>query len=148
MTEYSVILQCHTVANGWFVSWIVTVLDLSNNIRYCWMVINYRRHTKIEYICTSICLSWMVQILRRTIQISVFKGVLGVEPLVSIFPPPAIECGWLSSPTNGHVRVSSATYGSVAMYGCDDHYLLYGDQYRQCQADGLWSGARPDCISE
>ena len=32
MTEYPVIRQCHTAANGWLVGSIVTVSDLSDNV--------------------------------------------------------------------------------------------------------------------
>lgn len=40
------------------------------------------------------------------------------------------------------------TFGSVAYHSCDDEFLLCGSENRTCQANGLWSGSLPDCISE
>lgn len=56
-----------------------------------------------------------------------------------------IDCGPVSSPTNGFVFYDSSTEGSVAIYSCDTGYTLTGDPERTCQADGQWSGAAPIC---
>ena len=59
-----------------------------------------------------------------------------------------IDCGGLSSPTNGEVTVSTTTFGSTANYTCDTGNDLVGDTTRTCQADGQWSRSEPTCQSK
>ncbi len=59
-----------------------------------------------------------------------------------------VDCGPLMAPTNGAVGVASTTFGSIAMYSCDDGFELVGVDTRECQATGVWSGAPPSCVSD
>ena len=56
-----------------------------------------------------------------------------------------VDCGSLSSPTNGQVSLITITFGSVATYSCDNGYCLNGQSMTICQADGTWSGSTPTC---
>jgi CUB/sushi domain-containing protein len=61
----------------------------------------------------------------------------------------AVDCGPLSPPPNGDIRVSVTTFGSFARYSCSIGYELTGLEVRVCQTDGTWSGSAPICkISE
>ena len=57
----------------------------------------------------------------------------------------AVDCGTLSRPPNGRVDVTTTTFGSTALYGCDQGYALSGSAMRNCQANGTWSGTEPTC---
>ena len=61
----------------------------------------------------------------------------------------AVDCGTLNDTTNGQVsHFNGTTFGQTASYSCDTGYNLVGDNNRTCQADGMWSGNEPTCISE
>jgi hypothetical protein len=64
----------------------------------------------------------------------------GTAPTCSI-----VNCGGLTSPTNGSVSAPTLTYGSQATYGCSTGYALSGASTRTCLQDGSWSGAAPTC---
>ena len=57
----------------------------------------------------------------------------------------AVDCGTLSHPPNGRVDVTTTTFGSAALYDCDQGYALSGSAMRNCQANGTWSGTEPTC---
>lgn len=59
-----------------------------------------------------------------------------------------VGCGPLLSPANRTVAVSNTTFPSVAMYNCDNEFILIGVSRRECQASGSWSDQAPLCISE
>ena len=61
-----------------------------------------------------------------------------------------IECEALTAPENGSIIVGPRTVGSLVIYTCDDGYELSVPQpaYRQCQANGTWSGEEPTCDRE
>ena len=60
-----------------------------------------------------------------------------------------MDCGTLTDPANGQVNhTAGTTFGQTATYSCDTGYTLVGDSTRTCQADGMWSGNEPTCISE
>ena len=61
---------------------------------------------------------------------------------------PVIDCGPLSAPSNGEVRVPSTTFGSNARYSCFTGFTLVGFSTRVCQLDGRWSGKAPVCEGE
>ena len=51
-----------------------------------------------------------------------------------------------SIPENGNVRHPVTTYQSQAIYSCNVGYdLTPGDGFRECLADGTWSGPDPTC---
>ena len=58
-----------------------------------------------------------------------------------------IDCGPLSNPDNGQVEFDSTTVGEVATYSCLEGHELRGDEQRNCQSDGTWSGDEPFCQS-
>ena len=52
------------------------------------------------------------------------------------------------APANGNVGAASTTFGSLAVYSCNDGYELVGSNMRECQANGTWSGVTPSCTLE
>ncbi|XP_064397052.1 sushi, von Willebrand factor type A, EGF and pentraxin domain-containing protein 1-like isoform X2 [Halichondria panicea] len=56
-----------------------------------------------------------------------------------------VDCGQLTSPSNGLVTVSVTTFLSEAMYSCSNGYILMGVVSRTCTADRNWSDAEPTC---
>ncbi|XP_064397056.1 sushi, von Willebrand factor type A, EGF and pentraxin domain-containing protein 1-like isoform X3 [Halichondria panicea] len=56
-----------------------------------------------------------------------------------------VDCGQLTSPSNGLVTVSVTTFLSEAMYSCSNGYILMGVASRTCMADRNWSDAEPTC---
>src|SRR5207302_158398 len=57
-----------------------------------------------------------------------------------------VDCGVLTSPTNGTVSTASGTtYSQNATYTCNSGYMLVGTSPRTCQATATWSGAAPTC---
>ena len=55
------------------------------------------------------------------------------------------DCGALDPPLNGTVSVDKTVYESIAMYTCDDGYILMGERHRLCLANGSWSNEEPMC---
>ena len=56
-----------------------------------------------------------------------------------------VECGPLTAPSNGNVRLFGKTHNSVATYSCNGGYYLTGNSYRVCWDNGDWSGSVPSC---
>lgn len=55
-------------------------------------------------------------------------------------------CDPLRNIRNGYVtNPSNPSEGSVASYGCDDEFVLVGNETSTCQSDGTWSGDEPRC---
>ena len=60
-----------------------------------------------------------------------------------------VDCGTLNATANGQVsHPNGTTFGQTATYSCDTGYNLLEDITRTCQANGVWSGNEPTCISE
>ena len=55
------------------------------------------------------------------------------------------QCPDLPRPENGAVVYRSVQVGSVAVYSCNDGYVLSGSALRTCEGDGSWSGQAPVC---
>ena len=50
--------------------------------------------------------------------------------------------------SGGVVCYNGTTIGSVAIYICNDGFVLMGVEARVCQNDGSWNGSIPQCILE
>ena len=60
-----------------------------------------------------------------------------------------VDCRTLNTTMNGQVsHPNGTTFGQTATYSCNTGYNLVGDSTRMCQADGMWSGSEPTCISK
>ena len=60
-----------------------------------------------------------------------------------------VDCGGLESPDNGTVDLSGGTtFGSTAVYSCDEVFELDGNSSRVCLSSGIWSNEAPVCYSE
>ena len=69
--------------------------------------------------------------------------------LYAFFHSTVVDCRTLNTTTNGQVSHPNGTkFGQTATYNCNTGYNLVGDSTRMCQADGMWSGNEPTCISE
>ena len=58
----------------------------------------------------------------------------------------SINCGSLSDPMNGNVRIGGFTPGSIATYSCDNGFILRDNRKRRCLASMTWSGVEPSCV--
>ena len=58
------------------------------------------------------------------------------------------DCGNLTNPENGMVRVSGTAEGDTAEYSCTEGYELNETGTRICGSNGTWSGEEPVCISK
>ncbi|XP_078371420.1 uncharacterized protein LOC144655075 [Oculina patagonica] len=58
-------------------------------------------------------------------------------------------CPFLNDFKNGRVeegcKINIRRYGQRCQHTCNDGYRLKGDSFRDCQADGTWSGTEPTC---
>ena len=59
-----------------------------------------------------------------------------------------VDCLNLTSLSNGQVSLTTSTFGSVAMYTCEEGYLVVGSATRECLANGSWSQQEPVCESK
>lgn len=59
----------------------------------------------------------------------------------------ATDCGDPGTPRDGEKSLSGTTFGSVAVYFCDNGFILKGNPLRRCQQNGKWSGSIPKCQS-
>lgn len=55
------------------------------------------------------------------------------------------DCGIPDVPNNGMVSYNSTVEGSMAVYMCDEGYILEGVIQRTCEESGQWSGNVPQC---
>lgn len=60
--------------------------------------------------------------------------------------PSRIRCPPLEPPENGRVHVIGYYPGNFARYLCNYGYIHTDTLYRNCRADGTWSGKAPTCI--
>ena len=56
------------------------------------------------------------------------------------------DCGSLSSPFHGMVRLTGTLQRSEAIYTCGSGYVIVGNDTRECLPDGTWSGEVPHCV--
>ena len=60
-----------------------------------------------------------------------------------------VDCGSLDAPANGSVDLSNGTtFGSTAIYSCDEVFELQGNSTRMCLLSGQWSYEPPTCDCE
>ncbi|KAH3700423.1 hypothetical protein DPMN_075399 [Dreissena polymorpha] len=65
-----------------------------------------------------------------------------------IAAPCSHNCGIPSNPQNGYTNYTSTTYGSVAVSGCLEGYILtagVGGENRTCTLNKTWTGGIPTC---
>ena len=56
-----------------------------------------------------------------------------------------VQCEDLANPANGAVNQGGNTPGSTVTYTCNSGFVLVGEETRNCQANGEWSGVAPSC---
>ena len=59
-----------------------------------------------------------------------------------------VDCGGLSGPSSGQVKLTGRLLGSEATYTCDPGYILVGNHTRECLSSGRWSDEDPYCVLE
>ena len=57
----------------------------------------------------------------------------------------AVDCGALTSPTNGSSFGTATTFSNTIKFSCDIGFDLVGSSSRRCMADKTWSGEMPVC---
>lgn len=57
-----------------------------------------------------------------------------------------ILCPVLENPANGKVLIGTRVPGSTALYTCNSGYKVVGEDTRNCQNNGDWSGQAPICM--
>ena len=55
------------------------------------------------------------------------------------------RCPTPEIPSNGRVRGTNTTFGSVIKYRCSSSYKLQGPKTRTCRGNGKWDGETPIC---
>ncbi|KAL4219782.1 hypothetical protein ACF0H5_020194 [Mactra antiquata] len=59
------------------------------------------------------------------------------------------DCGPFDSPVNGYYTSdNSTTFNSVVAFGCNENYLLVGEDTMHCNSDGKWSSEIPSCVRQ
>ena len=58
-----------------------------------------------------------------------------------------VDCGLLAPPVNGSIMISETTFESLSTFTCGSGFNLFGSSFRQCQANGEWSGTNTTCES-
>lgn len=56
-----------------------------------------------------------------------------------------VDCGDPGTPFQGSRQISSTSLDSIVKYNCNKDFRLVGDGFRQCQANGQWTGSLPTC---
>ncbi len=56
-----------------------------------------------------------------------------------------VFCAILTDPLNGDVSFTSTSFGSEATYSCNNGYMLVGSAMRSCDANAVWTPAKPIC---
>ena len=76
-----------------------------------------------------------------------FNATRSSSVLSSLLPllHAVIDCGILDPPTNGAVQITGTAFGDKAVYSCNSGYFLRGQNNRECQSGGEWSGEEPVC---
>lgn len=67
------------------------------------------------------------------------------KTVIRVFFSSVVDCGALTSPSNGEVSVNETTLEALAVYTCNSGYLLQGNNSRTCLDDGNWSSSEPAC---
>ena len=57
-----------------------------------------------------------------------------------------IDCGALSTPTNGLQTPTGSLVDDTASFSCVYGYRLEGSATRTCQTDETWTGTAPTCV--
>ena len=66
------------------------------------------------------------------------------SPFNIIFP--AVDCGPLTNPDNGHViSPDETTFNNVAHYSCNVGFILRGMPNSTCDANEIWTPDAPTC---
>ena len=58
----------------------------------------------------------------------------------------AVTCPPLSTPKNGTINSTNASYRSVISFNCRAGYQLIGSSTRMCQANRTWDGKETTCL--
>ena len=112
--------------------------DLSHLFRFCQLSPNSHSITFRNEACI-----FKVYSLFGTIFVVALLSSCSLRDLSPSLVEENRVCGSVSG---GGVCYSGDSVGSVAVYFCDDGYILEGDTTRECLSSGLWNGTIPQCI--
>ena len=75
---------------------------------------------------------------------------LGITTQSGTMDSRCTDIGFLSgsSTSGGVVCYNRSTEGSMAVYYCNDDFILMGNKARVCQSDGNWNSSTPQCNPE
>ena len=57
----------------------------------------------------------------------------------------AVQCNALLDPANGVVSTTGYGVGDIAIYTCNEGYVLLGSDTQTCLSSGQWSGSPATC---
>ncbi len=57
----------------------------------------------------------------------------------------AIDCGPLPDPMNGSSIGDLTVFPNIIRFSCEPGFFLNGSSWRECQANGTWSGNETTC---
>lgn len=99
----------------------------------------------VAFFCVVFCLVFFSSYTSVSYLMEMFCifSLLLPRAVIPCLPPPAIENGQLSSGNRDF------TYGTAAIYRCNNGFDLIGNNTIHCTADdnlnGIWSGPAPEC---
>ena len=77
-----------------------------------------------------------------------YENQVKIKTILSFISYIVTDCGESGAPNNGEVMFNETTFGSEAVYQCNEGFALSGIATRICDEIGVWSGEEPTCERE